>query len=441
MSTTGSLTSTVTKWSNTSFGKPLPLLQLRPDVATYVKSAGKGDPAREAKLVHNESDLESGETTSAINKTVDSIMDILESFSRKQKGNTVFVGREVFSPRVRRHVAARRTIPMVLPAFPAKSINRVDKVLGPSPDLGEELALARLNDLCCQIQEIYTPGAMVLIATDGACYNDLTGVTNHNLWEYGVTIRKMVAAKGYKCIEFVRIMNLLGLHAEPEITKEQYIALLEPSRQQLMERYGDPHFDANACIKSDPDYKLTFDGYAKFLKKDLAYGPIRDAALTSKKYKSKVHETAKIMIARGVAFAKLILEKYPEYVRLSIHPSTGLTKISMPLIPQPDSFSMTPWHCAVAVDVHGNFKTGHITTWKDTHDIVYRDGRPYFFREKSPLYKWDAQVDFEHLYGGGIIVHNKGGETQTRSAFSDSDKMKAATLAILQGNLTFKGFL
>lgn len=102
---------------------------------------------------------------------VSSIMDILEKFSLQQHGNAHFLGRDVFSPCVNRHVVAGRRIPMVLPAFPAKSINRVDKVLGPHPDLGEELALERLNDLCSQIQNVYAPGATVLIATDGACYN------------------------------------------------------------------------------------------------------------------------------------------------------------------------------------------------------------------------------------------------------------------------------
>lgn len=110
----------------------------------------------------------------------------------------------------------------------------------------------------------------------------------------------MIVEKGYTCIEFVRIMNLLGLHKEPTITKERFIELLEPSRQELMRRYVDPNFDANACIKNDPDYKLTYDGYSKFLKKDLKYSSIRDACLSGKKFKAKVHETAKAMIARGV---------------------------------------------------------------------------------------------------------------------------------------------
>jgi hypothetical protein len=117
--------------------------------------------------------LDEGSTTDdpELDRTVARIMDILETFSLRQQGNDVFLGRDVFSPRVRRHVTAGHTVPMVLPAFPAKSINRVDKVLGTMPDLGEELALDRLNDLCSRIAKIYPPGAMVLIATDGACYN------------------------------------------------------------------------------------------------------------------------------------------------------------------------------------------------------------------------------------------------------------------------------
>lgn len=78
------------------------------------------------------------------------------------------------------------------------------------------------------------------------------------------------------------------------------MTLLEPSRNELMRRYSDPDFDATACIKNDPDYKMTYDGYAKFLKKDLAFGAVRESVSSGKKFKAKVHETAKAMIARGV---------------------------------------------------------------------------------------------------------------------------------------------
>jgi pyoverdine/dityrosine biosynthesis protein Dit1 len=295
---------------------------------------------------------------------------------------------------------------------------------------------------------------------------DLTGVTDKNLWEYATTLRQMVNEKGYdKCIDFIRIMNLLGIYNHSTITQEKFISLIGPSRKELMERYGDPNFDPNACIKNNPDYKMTYDGYAKFLKKDLAYGAIRDPMISGKKYKAMVHESAKAMIARGVvnyivlqtllytrprplantklfkAFANLIMEKCPEHVRLSIHPSTGQTKISMPLIPQTDSFSMTPWHCAVAVDTQGNFKTAHVGVLNATHDKVFKHGRPYHYRERSALWNWDAKVEFEHLYGGGLVIHNIRGDEQCKDLLSKSDKLKLASLAIAQGKVELRGFM
>ncbi|ETS80547.1 hypothetical protein PFICI_08076 [Pestalotiopsis fici W106-1] len=372
-----------------------------------------------------------------VDRVVGLIMDILEKFSLVEPGNTEYVGRKVFSPRVRRHVICGHEIPMVLPAFPSKSINFRDKVLGTLPDLGEELALDRLNDLCSQIQKIYRPGAMVLIATDGACYNDLTGVSDSNLWEYGATLRAMVAKKGYHCIKFARFMNLLGLYTEPVMTKETFCRLLQPSRESLMQRYLPPNFDVNVCIREDPDYHDTYNAYARFLKKDLAFGAIRDAMTSGKKYKAKVNQTAKDMITRGVAYAALIREQCPEHVRLSIHPSTGLTKIFIALVPQPGSVSMSPWHCAVAVDVQGRFKTGHKSVWQETHDLVYKSNRPYFFRERSDLYNWEAKVDFDHLYDRKLVIRNMADKPHE---LSESDKGRLASLIALQAQVTLEGF-
>jgi hypothetical protein len=64
----------------------------------------------------------------------------------------------------------------------------------------------------------------------------------------------MVAEKGYHCIQFVRIMSLLGLHTGVQISKEEFIRLLESLRLELRPRYGDSDFDANWYIQNDPDY-------------------------------------------------------------------------------------------------------------------------------------------------------------------------------------------
>jgi hypothetical protein len=103
----------------------------------------------------------------------DEIMNIVERYGSHERttADGEWLGRSSFMPRVQTHIAANRAIPMVLPAFPMKSNNRMDKVLGALPDLGDELGLARLVNLCQDIKAVYPPGAVVIIVTDGICYN------------------------------------------------------------------------------------------------------------------------------------------------------------------------------------------------------------------------------------------------------------------------------
>jgi pyoverdine/dityrosine biosynthesis protein Dit1 len=68
-------------------------------------------------------------------------------------------------------VRAGSRIDMALPAFPFKSANKVYKALGFLPDKAEEIALSRLHNMCRRIEEIYKPGANVVIISDGLVYN------------------------------------------------------------------------------------------------------------------------------------------------------------------------------------------------------------------------------------------------------------------------------
>lgn len=78
-----------------------------------------------------------------------------------------------FLAQIHSYVKAGQPLKMCLPAFPFKSPNSKDKVLGHLPDKAEEFALAHLNGLCSAIQDIYTPGAHLRIISDGLVYNGM----------------------------------------------------------------------------------------------------------------------------------------------------------------------------------------------------------------------------------------------------------------------------
>ncbi|KAJ5748033.1 uncharacterized protein N7511_009729 [Penicillium nucicola] len=364
------------------------------------------------------------------------VMDIVERYGYHGQTTVTgeWLGRSSFMPLVQMHITKNKTIPLVIPAFPMKSINRMDKVLGALPDLGEELGLARLVNLCQDIKAVYPPGAVVVIVTDGLCYNDLTGISDEEVWEYGNQLREIATRKGFGCIQFNRIMNLLGLYHREKISKSEYVTLSDISRAELHRRYGRLGFDVDVFLKDNKDYLQTYNGYDKFMKTDLKFSPVTKDCLGPKQYKKRVKIIAKAMIVRGVEYAELLRQVYPDSVRLSIHPSSGQVKLSFPLIPQIDSFSMSPWHCSIAVRTDGTFITAHKSSHRQKYDLVKRKGQPYFFRERSPLFKWDVEVDFEHQYGQSLVIRKH----DATEHLSDSDLDKLARLAIKHKTVNFE---
>lgn len=90
-------------------------------------------------------------------------------------------GRPKFISVLNNFVRAGLQVDMCLPAFPFKSANKVYKAFGILPDKAEEIALSRLQNMCKRIEEIYPPGAKVIIISDGLVYNGLLHNTHPSL--------------------------------------------------------------------------------------------------------------------------------------------------------------------------------------------------------------------------------------------------------------------
>ena len=240
---------------------------------------------------------------------------------------------------------------------------------------------------------------------------DILGVTDETVWDYGETLRKMAIEQELHHVKFIRLFELLE-HPwiqtnSPEEAKEHYLAHANCLRRELVYRFGDPTFDAAEAIRNDNDTCLTYRGYIKFLTKDLAYQ--EDKQFTTKKARqARIADIARSMIVRGKAFAAAIKANRSDYVRLSIHESNGERKLPISLVPQiRGALGYTPWHSSIAVNADGTFHTVHAEDVRETHDLIYKNGRPYYFRERSDLFDWRANgltVRFEHLYPCGLII-------------------------------------
>ncbi|KAF4455337.1 glutamyl-tRNA amidotransferase [Fusarium albosuccineum] len=374
---------------------------------------------------------------------IDAILAVFRQFSQyeNQDESARPAYEATVTSRIRDLHAARSPLILLLPAFPWKNPN-TDKVLSGDPDLGEELGLARLNHLCEELGKIYPYGARLTLVADGPVYNDLLAIPDSDFYDYGVKLRQLVKAKGFSHIIFTRLLDVLDLGNGDELSKKDYLAKADISRQ-VMERFLGPDFDLASQIEKHPDTTLTYQKYIRSAREDLRWGPEIDPAVKDDldRYAAETVRVAERMTRRLLAYEAALQAKFPGHIRLSIHRSTGKSKISVPLIPQPDGFGLTPWHSSLLVTAEGRFRTGPSKDFRDAekYQIITKDGKPYFVREKHPDFDWPNHVEISHGYGGQVIVTNKSTKESDKRLDRDS-KIKLANLALRFEELEVHGF-
>ncbi|CZR45359.1 uncharacterized protein FPRO_15466 [Fusarium proliferatum ET1] len=342
-----------------------------------VPSEMTGPPASDDKT----EDCEETKVSETSNRILDVILEYsLHKFDTTEELHSA--GRPKFLAVVSRFVRAQQKVVMCLPAFPFKSANKVEKVLGNLPDKAEELALARLNSICVTIGQFYEPGAELTVISDGLVYNDLLGISDQETWRYGSALRAMAEKKGFSHLSFSRLQDLVAVKGLPnDLNELTYVANATNFRRTLFNKYGrDGDLDIDHEIAVNPDTLGTYKGYCRFLKSDLQhiFGPAKSSA----KYRKDVKYLAKQMLIRGYAFAGAVKARFPNHLRLSIHQSTGENKISISLLNTKSGFT-TPWHCSVVLMADGEWLSGLTVDFKADRllELVEEDGRPSYFRE------------------------------------------------------------
>lgn len=102
---------------------------------------------------------------------------------------------------------------------------------------------------------------------------------------------------------------------------------------------------------------------------------------------------------------------------------------------------MTPWHGAVVRKVDGNITMMHAyEVLTASHEIVYQNGRPMYFRERSDLFSWnEKELEFEYLYPTGMIVRPQD-LGSTKNALCTVDMQKVRLLSELCSPVVLRGF-
>ncbi|KAI1260985.1 Pyoverdine/dityrosine biosynthesis protein-domain-containing protein [Xylariaceae sp. FL1019] len=327
-------------------------------------------------------------------------------------------------------------VELVLPAFPFKSSNKTKKVLGRFPDEAERLSLLHLQGLCDGIKDAAEIDSVLTIVSDGVVYNDILGVSDEEVWSYGQALREMATTLGCHSIRFARLCDLVnGQGNSTTLNEATYLEEAGRYRDSIQANIPDG-FNAVDAIANDPNIAKTYTGYKKFLATEREERQGRSRSQTERENAS----IAKSMITRGKAFAETVKKNFPQSVRLSIHPSNDKDKISVKLLPQENAIPMTPWHGAVVRGADGSVSMAYaLSVPALTHEIVYKDGRPSYFRERSNVFSWPGMdLTFEYLYPCGIMI--KPTNPASGYTLASVDMQKVRTLAETCSPIVLRGF-
>ncbi|KAK4196409.1 Pyoverdine/dityrosine biosynthesis protein-domain-containing protein [Triangularia verruculosa] len=331
-----------------------------------------------------------------IDAVTEQLVDLFDSYLRYDggKGDQWKVsGREYFTQRVRHFTSRKAKLEMCLPAFPCKSSN-TDKVTGPDPDRGEQLALERLHGFVSEIEKFYTPGAKLWVISDGHVFSDCIGVDDGEVDRYTAMLREMNREVGARFgdpdrVGFKSLVDLFQLASRdddlstlatrlslPPIEHHLDTKLSEEAElcRRILVAGSGPRKEAIRAKIDSKDATITrlYRGFSKFMLEDLENHPLTKKMSRSKQKKLSA-KVAFEMIVRNHAYSNLVEMLFPNYVRLSIHahnnagPKFGIQLVDPAKVRAVTSLSAdgelmtstdllhvpTPWHNCV-VELQGS---------------------------------------------------------------------------------------
>lgn len=255
-------------------------------------------------------------------------------------------------------------IHFVVPAFPAKSPNR-SKVLGELPDLGEQISLGFLQSLCDYVSHFHKPGARVTICSDGHVFGDVVGVSDDSVTAYREHLAHMIKSSQFSSLDLFGLDDAFG--------GANYSKL----RRILEENYSASLSELKEKVRSEKSTRALFNGIHRFMFEDAVARCNGETSRSRLRNDSK--ETAYQTILRSNAWSRVVAEKFPRAIRLSIHPQPPHSeKFGLQLVPTRDGW-LTPWHGVV---LDNGVKRYLVKRWdaeKMQASVVWRNGRPSHF--------------------------------------------------------------
>jgi len=271
-------------------------------------------------------------------------------------------GKNHFKQSMWYYVENNQRILFALPAFPCKSSNTRTKVLGKLPDVGERLALQRLERFLISIKTVYPPGGHLVIFSDGRVYCDLFRIADDTTTKFITQLRKTHVTDKIAWSDLDMFFGKFD-----DVGK----------RHALVNIFGTTPENIYEQIKEDSDFREVYCGFQRFLLDEIPLpNGVRD-----KEGRRLITDTARRIMMRTFSYSNFMRILFPHHVRWSIHPSRCSTKFSINLVGRTDWG--TPWHNCALLQPDGSWNLVRRKTAEEKgFKLSYTDDNlPYYINE------------------------------------------------------------
>jgi pyoverdine/dityrosine biosynthesis protein Dit1 len=267
---------------------------------------------------------------------------------------------EGLKARLSNHISQQKPLQLLLVGFPSKSTNTETKVIGPTVDLGEYIALITLNHIVEQISKIYSPGAHMTIISDGVLYTEALRMPEDLPQQYGDQLQLLAQSLSTR-IKILTLRDFEGPaaklfpHDQREyFLKEKHFACSPEDDSTLKGKkyFAESEFKCevwNMYFITQALEKLKLS-HVPVTKKD-----VQEFNTIKNSYRKKQVETLLQAISEGSQqFGAYISKFYPNYsdvIRLSVHAHGDVSqKLGINVIYNAQG---TPWHKTPLVTPEG----------------------------------------------------------------------------------------
>lgn len=290
-------------------------------------------------------------------------------------------GKAQLQESISRFTRANAKIQLILPGFPCKSPNKVDKTFGVLPDLGEYLALEQLDKICDEINSVYGPGCELTILSDGTTFSDLVGVDEEDKNSYRSTLRQHAITHNIKWVQLSAFFD----KPMSDVMLRQQLIKQANSTVKTLDKFIER-------VKNDKPLRAEHDKWCSYLYNDMSIESLSEGsrddfllALSDKSYQ---------VMHRSKALSANIERCFPDHVRLSIHQYDNAgPKFTIALIGNTKK-AVAPWHSVPLLESSGEFRLlPHGEIDKDHSALVTYQGRNWMYLAvRDPVF---AQFSYE----------------------------------------------